>query len=916
MSEPKGSPSIGDAAPAKKSSKKSSTRHSVAAPPSQAVEAPVASNAVPTVPRIPLAEPKPDGDTKRRSSKKRISRSGETHHPSSRETTPPIVSGPEVVAATDVAIAKDKENAEKQARREAKKLRAKEIEDAKRREDLAKQALEEAQRLEEQRQREARQKQQIAALNANAEVCQEETGEEYDDDGFENYDDDFEEEKSHPKSTLLPTIGAKANAKNREGTTAQDEAELRRIQQVLEAETRELQSGRPLSSSETRNVPNSREKERSGARPSSSIASSIAGLKQSLDPRAKRAKEILERRKFDMEKVSLFQLNPVTEQDKVLSRLRRGLVKQAFVQTSDGARTLGTQTKAPETHDKSMHFPDDIGIDTDSSSTGKNNEEELASSSTSRFFKFLEHAAYVCETLAVENVMVSEREAQGNQEEILKKRREEEGNEDEGTSMGKRYQITNMSKLDKKLLFPSKKIDSLGCLEQILQGRDLMVLRFSPSVSSTLLSCYGTAREVDDCGDNQQQEPARLLKDKTISCVWDVNLPNRPLHLLKSEGVASAACLSPSRDLFIVVGTEDGSIHVWDLRPQAMIPSTSLLVDGQALYTPAYSTCGMNYRASEQHTSTVVALEVIDRSKGSADNGGPFQFGSMDDRGILIIWSLIEFDAGDEALVSDKCVQIGGNVKMVMNTRIDMQQQCLAPNVAPKPLQHRGSKASVLPVTTIAQVGPAVAVLKYFPRDPNQFIVGTRTGQLIRGNRFEKSSSRMQYQREQGLKTTDAGVVCIDFHPFESDYFLVGYEDGSICLYHSDVTLCLTSWEEVPFATSVCAIAWSTARPAVFYASFSNGSVFVWDLLECTSGPTLSHELDALKGISPVELASSLYPLVLSSEKMRTSRPAIAWRIDPTVSPFQFSIYELGQEFTARMSMEQQSVAKVLTYIL
>ncbi|KAL4145889.1 hypothetical protein PRNP1_012083 [Phytophthora ramorum] len=947
MSEPKGPPSMGDAAPAKKASKKSSSRPSQPAPASQpVVQAPLAASAspvgaAPQVPRIPLSEPKPDADAKRKSSKKRTSRAGEAQRPTSRESTPPGPAvpspGPDAVSAADAAAAaKQKEDAEreKQARREAKKQRVKEVEDARRREDLAKQALEEARRLEEQKRREARQKQQVEALNANAEECQEDAGEDYDDEGFENYDEDFEQEEvSQPKSTPLPVVGAKASSKSRGGSSnaAADEAELKRIQQAMQAETKGLlsASSRPSSSAEVEaqgSKPNSRGEEPSSApRPSTSIASSIAGLKQSLDPRAKRAKEILERRKFDVEKVLLFQQNPVSEQDKVLHRLRRGLVKQAFVQTSDGARSLGTQTKAPEAHDKSMHFPDDIGIDTDSSSTGitagDNNEDAGTSSSSTRFFKFLEHAAYVCETLAVENVMASETEVQGNQADAT--RTEDEGKEGEERDTRRRYQLSKSSKLDKKLVFPSKKLEALSSLEQILQGRDLVAIRFSPSVSSAFLSCYGAALEIS--GGNQQQETARLLKDKTLSCVWDVNLPNRPLHLLKSEGVAATACLSPSRDLFVVVGTEDGTIHVWDLRPQSMMQSSSLMVDGLAVCTPAYSTCGMNYRAPEQHTSTIVALEPIDRSKGGGDNGGTFQFGSMDDRGVLIIWSLIEFDSADEALVTDKCVQIGGNVKMVMNTRIDMQQQYLTPSVAPKQPQRRGSKTSVLPLSPtpvstppLAHVGPAVAVLKYFPHDPNQFVVGTRSGQLVRGHRFEKASSRMLYQREQGLSTTDAsiGVVCIDFHPFEPEYFLVGYEDGSICLYHVNVSLCLTSWEEVAFGVSVCAAAWSPSRPAVFYASFSNGSVLVWDLLECTNGPTLSHELDALKDISPVELASSLYPLALSSEKMRTSRPAVAWRIDPAVSPFQFTIQELGPEFTVRTAMEQQTVAKVLTCIL
>ncbi|KAE8884517.1 hypothetical protein PF005_g17419 [Phytophthora fragariae] len=943
MSEPKGPPSMGDA---KKPSKKSSSRPSVAAPVSQPpVQAPVATSAppvgaVPKVPRIPLAEPKPDAvssESKRKPSKKRTSstsRAGDGSGPTSRESTPPGPSGPSgpdaVSAADAAAVAKHKEDAEreKQARREAKKQRAKEIEEAKRREDLAKQALEEAQRLEEQRQREARQKQQVEALNANAEECQEEA-DDYDDEGFENYDEDFEQEEvSQPKSTPLPGVGAKTSAKNRGGRSSEmaDEAEMKRIQQAMQAESKGLLSAlsRPSSSSEV--VPSSRGEERSAdARPTTSIASSIAGLKQSLDPRAKRAKEILERRKFEVEKFSLFQQKPVSEQDKVLSRLRRGLVQQAFVQTTDGSRSLGTQTKSPETHDKSMHFPDDIGIDKDSSSSTDNNEDGgAASSSSTRFFKFLEHAAYVCETLAVENVMACEREAQGNQEEIAKKAGEDEGKESEDKTTGRRYQLSKASRLDQKLVFPSKKVDSLPSLEQILQGRDLVALRFSPSVSSTLLTCYGAAYGAGK-GENQPQEPSKFFKDKTISCIWDVNLLNRPLHLLKSEGVASAACLSPSRDLFVVVGTEDGSVHVWDLRPQSMIQSASPPVDGLAVCTPAYSTCGMNYRAPEQHSSTVVALEPIDRSKGSGDSGGTFQFGSMDDRGVLIIWSLIDFDSADEALATDKCVQIGGNVKMVMNTRIDMQQQYLTPFVPPKQPTRRGSKTSVLPLSptpvasrALAQVGPVVAVLKFFPHDPNQFVVGTRTGQLVRGHRFEKASSRMMYQREQSLKTTDAsaGVVCIGFHPLESDYFLVGYEDGSICLYHAEVSLCLTSWEEVAFGVNVCAVAWSPSRPAVFYGSFSNGTVLVWDLLGSTSGPTLSHELDALKDVSPVELASSLYPLVLSAEKMRTSRPAVAWRIDPAVSPFQFAIHELGPEFTVRAPLEQQTVAKVLTYIL
>lgn len=63
-----------------------------------------------------------------------------------------------------------------------------------------------------------------------------------------------------------------------------------------------------------------------------------------------------------------------------------------------------------------------------------------------------------------------------------------------------------------------------------------------------------------------------------------------------------------------------------------------------------------------------------------------------------------------------------------------------------------------------------------------RFVVGMQSGQVVRRSRFDKGSGRMAYQRDQGSGSGDAlaGVVCLDFHPFESDYFLVGYEDGRI----------------------------------------------------------------------------------------------------------------------------------------
>lgn len=80
--------------------------------------------------------------------------------------------------------------------------------------------------------------------------------------------------------------------------------------------------------------------------------------------------------------------------------------------------------------------------------------------------------------------------------------------------------------------------------------------------------------------------------------------------------------------------------------------------------------------------------------------------------------------------------------------------------------------------------------------------MGTHTGMLLRGHRFEQTqkgsaalaSFRAFYRRDadssgllRGLGSTIsigsaslAGVTSIAFHPFEPDYFLVGYSDGGI----------------------------------------------------------------------------------------------------------------------------------------
>lgn len=639
------------------------------------------------------------------------------------------------------AAAKQEADAEREkqaARREAKRQRAKELEDAKRREELAKQAMEEAKRQEEARLREARRKKEQAALNANAEECQEEEDEaaDYDDDGFENYDDDFEDDEKPPEKTPGAKPQAKAKAKAGSSNNASDEgsspAELKKIQQALQAESKELSTSRPSSSSSKADPASSDRNQdttdRKQSATSTSSASSVDVLKQSIDPRAKRAKEILDARKFEVERFNLFHQAPLSEQETYLSSLRRGQVRQVALYTNDGAKSTTTQTKHPAGVDKSMHFPDDVGLDSASSvssmtaarggigEVGDGGDDGVHTTSAVRFFKFLENAAYVCELLAEGNAMAAEEELEAN------------------STAAKRFTVTKITPLTQQQLFPHQQFDH-PALEKALRGRELVAMRFSPCISSVLATCYGAQEEPQ----TDKQVPALWTSEKSVSCVWDVNQPHQVLYVLKNEGLISTVCLSPHREVIVLAGTEDGSIHVWDLRRQAAHTSYGSKTAGDVEFcSPTYSTCGVDYRTTSQHTSTIVALEVIDRRHGGNSNNfrnssataasSNFQFGSMDDRGIVMIWSLIEFEAGEDALIADKCVEIGGRVKMVVNTMIDTQQQYMIPK-QPKPVQRAASSssfakassaASTVAAGTAMRIGPIATVFKFFPHDPNQ----------------------------------------------------------------------------------------------------------------------------------------------------------------------------------------------------
>ncbi len=111
---------------------------------------------------------------------------------------------------------------------------------------------------------------------------------------------------------------------------------------------------------------------------SASINRHIAGLKQSLDPRAKRIRDILERKhhastnmtassssssSFRVESFDVFQQPPQTAWDQYMASLRTSKLRQVSIQTNEDARSIETQSYMAMTRDMGMQAPDDFSSD-------------------------------------------------------------------------------------------------------------------------------------------------------------------------------------------------------------------------------------------------------------------------------------------------------------------------------------------------------------------------------------------------------------------------------------------------------------------------------------------------------------------------------------------------------------------------
>jgi len=337
-------------------------------------------------------------------------------------------------------------------------------------------------------------------------------------------------------------------------------------------------------------------------------------------------------------------------------------------------------------------------------------------------------------------------------------------------------------------------------------------------------------------------------------CVWNTREPSSPVHVLVAESSPTCCCFDPQKACLAFGATEDGTVAVWDLREPARLHAKHTIAGvTYRIRRPTYTTDGIP--SAQNHAAPIVAIAAVTTSTSSAARGtaspssaltASFQLATLDLDGVFKTWTVVEEPNADAAgSLHELGLHPGGHVKVMPGATV--------------PLTLRS------PVDDLLQA----KCFEFFPKRPNQFVVGTAEGSIVRGVRFGERHSPRQYIHDS------AGVVqvaSLHFHPAVPTHFLAGYSNGDVCLFHVDFAKPVETWLG-GCAAPVQWVRWSALRPAVFFALTAAGKLMIWDLLEDPGAPVDTVDTRGGRGGAQAELVA-----VAMSAGGEESELAIAYR--------------------------------------
>ncbi|XP_054751026.2 cytoplasmic dynein 2 intermediate chain 1-like isoform X1 [Lytechinus pictus] len=618
----------------------------------------------------------------------------------------------------------------------------------------------------------------------NNEQNQEESHYAYEDD-FEDYDDDFEDDDEEENED--PVMPSEIDNLRR-AMAAENEA-LRRS-----AESRDSRSQQ--SSANTRPTTS-----RTGRTFINFVAAKQREISDQVSQRTKkRGQELMTLIDLDSTGFDIFDMPPVREYDRYIASFGRSNTKQAFVQCNDDNLDRDIQTEEIDKNDRWTQHPQEGSAATGGSNVKEEGDELPLERETNslQFNRFMENATQLISVLLDEQLA---------------------------------NRVGGKLESNKRSIVFSDGYTLMNTGTPILQGRSIVRVVIHPVQTNLIITMHSMPKadlmNIDD-KDLKVLEKAGLT-NRGLLCVWNINEPSRPQKILVLKSVPTTCTFSPSKATMAFCGTVDGSVCVWDLRePPSMHQKCEFGWGHIMVRVPTYSTeAGC---PEESHHSRVVAMQPIvssdDAQKATSKSnlnddsvGFSFQLATVDEKGTISFWVVIEIDKPDDAgSESDLGLVPGGRVKLIKSSSIQLQ----------------------IPTR---ELGPTyqlkVTDLQLLPSNPNHFFVATDAGFISHGARNTERVSPKYFLTNDGVPV---GVKCIDFSPFNLPCFLAANGDGSIQLFSSERGTPLVSWPNSTQGMSIVAISWSRSRPSVFFVMDIASKVYVWELLENDSGPVKTEQ--------------------------------------------------------------------------
>lgn len=592
----------------------------------------------------------------------------------------------------------------------------------------------------------------------------------YDED-FESYDEDFEEASSGVEDTIESGTALK-----------EEQLNLDLIQSAIDKENESFTiDPKPELKKEPPAEPKSLLSGRQFIRFRIPEVKAVV-KEQKIKKTQSRLSHLVPLLKLAYQSMSLIDIRPLSEYDIYIKQVGSDLARQIAVQTNEDDFSRATQTDTIFTREKWTQH----SIHGGECSSGGANEDTIVSASTStlpfpeyssNFLDFFQKTSeLMCSVLDENTQNIVRNTSQGDTMPLLK------------------FTHGNPIKLNTSL--------------SIFKDRQIVAVDVSQSLPNSVLIAYTPL-------DAHSIDP---VARKGYLTFWNINDSYQPKRILECEATPVCCCFSPHRLFLAFGGMENGSVCVWDFRDKVDTLTPQPLVDGFATHLPSYTTAMMFTKGS--HQAPICSLVTISNPKNVTETGRnaslfddismtslTFQVATTDLQGVINIWVVVEVSCSDMiGSLTDVGMTPGARIKLIRATSISV----LTPSkVNPK----LNSKISA-------------TLLKFHPTHFKHYYIGTEDGMIIHEARHATESVTPHCHMVRGHNSC---VTSLDFNPFNSEVFVVGYISGEFAVYNRDIQtpLLMCGGEEI---VPLVRVMWSPLHPSILYTLLGNGTMGVWDL--------------------------------------------------------------------------------------